>query len=155
MIEAGGDPANEADALRSRARDRSVAAPSDPAIRTDEIGAGRLASSPLFPAVRAALLAFQRKFAAHPPEAAGAVIDGRDIGTVVCPDATAKLFVDATPEVRARRRWLELKAVRHSPGEADVLADIHRARRPRPRARPSRPSSRPPTPSCLIPRIWI
>jgi cytidylate kinase len=60
--------------------------------------------------VRAALLAFQRRFAARPPEGApGAVIDGRDIGTVVCPDAPAKLFVTAGVEERARRRTLELQ----------------------------------------------
>lgn len=57
------------------------------------------------PGVRAALLAFQRRFAAQ-----GAVLDGRDIGTVVAPDASIKLFVTATPAARARRRWLELQA---------------------------------------------
>lgn len=57
------------------------------------------------PGVRAALLAFQRRFAAQ-----GAVLDGRDIGTVVAPDAPVKLFVTATPAARARRRWLELQA---------------------------------------------
>jgi CMP/dCMP kinase len=58
------------------------------------------------PAVRAALLAFQREFA----QASGAVLDGRDIGTVIFPDASAKLFVTASLAERARRRWLELKA---------------------------------------------
>jgi cytidylate kinase len=62
------------------------------------------------PEVRAAVLDFQREFAVHPPGGAnGAVIDGRDIGTIICPDATAKLFIDAKPRVRAIRRWLELK----------------------------------------------
>lgn len=65
------------------------------------------------PGVRAALLAFQRRF----PGQAGAVLDGRDIGTVVFPDATVKLFVTAAPEARARRRWQELK-------QAVPLADI-------------------------------
>jgi cytidylate kinase len=61
------------------------------------------------PAVRAALLDLQRRFAAQPPDGApGAVLDGRDIGTVVCPDADAKLFVTASPAVRARRRTREL-----------------------------------------------
>ena len=59
------------------------------------------------PAVRAALLAFQRDFAAKPP---GAVLDGRDIGTVICPNADVKIFVTATPEVRARRRAAEYRA---------------------------------------------
>ena len=73
------------------------------------------------PAVREALLAFQREFAARPP---GAVLDGRDIGTVICPDADVKIYVTATPEVRARRRAAEYKAQGRSIGEAEVLADI-------------------------------
>ena len=58
------------------------------------------------PDVRAALLAFQRDFATTPP---GAVLDGRDIGTVICPDADVKIFVTAAPEERARRRATELQ----------------------------------------------
>lgn len=84
-----------------------------------------------FPSVRAQLLQFQRQFAQCPPNGGGAVIDGRDIGTVVCPEAQAKLFVTARPEVRARRRWLELdrqwiKGPGHppTPSEASVLAEI-------------------------------
>jgi CMP/dCMP kinase len=73
------------------------------------------------PEVRAALLAFQRDFAAKPP---GAVLDGRDIGTVICPNADVKIFVTATPEVRARRRALEYKAAGRPIEEAAVLADI-------------------------------
>ena len=70
-----------------------------------EPGVGEAASRIAgIPEVRAALLDYQRQLAARPP---GAVLDGRDIGTVVCPDADAKLFVTATPEVRARRRFLE------------------------------------------------
>lgn len=62
------------------------------------------------PAVRAALLDFQKNFADHPPGSAkGAVLDGRDIGTVVCPDADAKIFITASVEVRARRRLKELR----------------------------------------------
>jgi cytidylate kinase len=75
------------------------------------------------PEVRAALLAFQRNFAAQPP---GAVLDGRDIGTVICPDAEAKIFVTATPEVRAARRARELRAAGQTVDEAEVLADIRR-----------------------------
>lgn len=71
--------------------------------------------------VREALLAFQREFASRPP---GAVLDGRDIGTVICPDADVKIFVTATPEVRARRRAAEYKTQGRSVGEAEVLADI-------------------------------
>jgi CMP/dCMP kinase len=73
--------------------------------------------------VRVALLAFQREFAAAPP---GAVLDGRDIGTVIAPDADVKIFVIAAPEERARRRAAELKAAGEPADEADILADILR-----------------------------
>jgi cytidylate kinase len=73
--------------------------------------------------VRAALLDMQRKFARKPP---GAVLDGRDIGTVVCPDATVKLFVTATAEERARRRAKELQAAGISVDEGAILDDIRR-----------------------------
>jgi cytidylate kinase len=75
------------------------------------------------PEVRAALVAFQREFAARAP---GAVLDGRDIGTVICPDADAKIFVIAAPEERARRRALEVRAAGQSVDEAAILADILR-----------------------------
>ena len=75
------------------------------------------------PEVRAALLAFQREFAAAPP---GAVLDGRDIGTVICPSADVKIFVVAAPEERARRRAAELKAAGQPADEAAILADILR-----------------------------
>jgi cytidylate kinase len=75
------------------------------------------------PEVRAAVLAFQRQFGAAPP---GAVLDGRDIGTIIFPDADMKIFVTATPEVRARRRAAEFAAAGHTISEADVLADILR-----------------------------
>jgi cytidylate kinase len=90
----------------------------------------------VFPEVRKALLAFQREFAANPPGAAkGSVIDGRDIGTVICPAATAKLFVDARPEVRAHRRWLELKERGAPTDEGAILKEIiERDRRDRERA---------------------
>jgi cytidylate kinase len=75
------------------------------------------------PEVRAALLAFQREFGRSPP---GAVLDGRDIGTVIFPDAGIKIFVTAAPGVRARRRWAELKAAGLQVTEAEILADILR-----------------------------
>jgi len=75
------------------------------------------------PDVRTALLAFQREFAAAPP---GAVLDGRDIGTVICPDAEVKIFVIAAPQERARRRAAELKAAGQPADEAAILADILR-----------------------------
>ena len=68
------------------------------------------------PAVRAALVEFQRRFARS---VGGAVLDGRDIGTVICPEAEVKLYVTASPQVRAHRRWLELGGV-----EAVVLAEV-------------------------------
>jgi cytidylate kinase len=75
------------------------------------------------PEVRAALVDLQRSFAAAPP---GAVLDGRDIGTVICPDADVKIFVDAAPEVRASRRAVELRAKGEAVDEAAILADIVR-----------------------------
>jgi cytidylate kinase len=73
------------------------------------------------PEVREALLAFQREFAATP---SGAVLDGRDIGTVICPDADVKIFVTASPEVRAERRTREYAAAGQPADPAAVLADI-------------------------------
>ena len=75
------------------------------------------------PDVRAALLTMQRNFAKMAP---GAVLDGRDIGTVICPDADVKIFVTATPEARARRRVLEFQSRGERVNEAEVLADILR-----------------------------
>lgn len=74
------------------------------------------------PEVRAALLDFQRAFARR---AGGAVLDGRDIGTVICPEAEAKLFVTASAEVRARRRHAELRAAGSDMTYPQVLEDVH------------------------------
>jgi len=75
------------------------------------------------PEVRAALLRLQQEFAAVPP---GAVLDGRDIGTVICPDADAKIFVTASPAVRARRRAIEMRSRGCAADEAVILEDIRR-----------------------------
>jgi CMP/dCMP kinase len=75
------------------------------------------------PEVRTALVALQRDFAATPP---GAVLDGRDIGTVICPQADVKIFVTAAPAARAARRQAELAALGESADEAAILADILR-----------------------------
>lgn len=90
--------------------------------------------------LRAELTAFQRDFAVKPP---GAVLDGRDIGTVICPDADVKIFVTATPEVRARRRTLEYRALGKPADEATVLADIRArdARDTKRAAAPLKPAS--------------
>ena len=124
VLGAGGDPANEADAVKgAAAMDLSLAGNS--VIRTDSVGK---ASSQVaaIPAVRAALLAFQRSFLETPPGGShGAVMDGRDIGTVICPTATAKLFIDARPELRARRRWEELKSLGILRVEAEILAELN------------------------------
>lgn len=92
----------------------------DPALKSQAVGEAASVVSAL-PRVRDALLAFQRSFAAGPP---GAVLDGRDIGTVICPDADVKIFVVAEPQVRARRRALEMLGRGEAADEAAVLADI-------------------------------
>ena len=97
------------------ARNLSPADLSRPDLRS-AIAAQAASKVAALPDVRAALVDFQRQFAA---QEGGAVLDGRDIGTVVCPQAQVKLFVTATPEIRAHRRWLELGG-----DESDVLADV-------------------------------
>jgi cytidylate kinase len=117
----GGDPSDAPAALAS-AKALDPATLGDPALRGP--GLGEAASLVAKHAeVRAALLAYQRDFARAPQ---GAVLDGRDIGTVICPDADVKLFVTATPEERARRRYLELKQAGITVSEQEVLADIRR-----------------------------
>jgi cytidylate kinase len=92
----------------------------DERLRTGE--AGKAASTvAAIPAVRAALRRFQVDFAHQP---GGAVLDGRDIGTVIAPDADLKIWVTAAAEVRARRRWLELSATDPRVSEAQLLADL-------------------------------
>ena len=142
VLRAGGEANNEEIAVAAAC----AVDPSDTGrydLRGDDIAqAASIVAA--FPRVRAALLDYQRRFAAVPPEgASGVVIDGRDIGTVVCPQADAKLFVDAEPSVRARRRWLELRSAGADISEAAVLADI-RARDARDRNRsvaPLKPAS--------------
>jgi cytidylate kinase len=112
------------------ARDRAIAAANalDPAqfdektLKSHAIGEAASIVSAI-PEVRAALVAFQRDFAARPP---GAVLDGRDIGTVIAPAADVKIYVTATPEARARRRAAELAADGQNIDAATVLADILR-----------------------------
>jgi cytidylate kinase len=115
----GGDPESEFQA--TRATDLSQIDFDDPELKSETVGgvASRISAYPL---VREALLERQLRFAAQP---GGAVLDGRDIGTVIAPQADSKLFVTARPEVRARRRVAELKARGLDVHFAEILADIH------------------------------
>ena len=123
VLAAGGDP-NDDEAALAAAEALDIAHIDEKAIRTRE--AGEAASIvAVKPAVRAAILDFQRNFAASPPGGErGAVLDGRDIGTVVCPDARVKIFVTASPEIRAHRRWLELNSSGVEVSEAQILEDV-------------------------------
>jgi len=112
------DPTIEADAVA--ASNFPDALLDDPVLRGDDAGQ-RASIVSAHPLVRAALLQRQRKFANQP---GGAVLDGRDIGTVIAPDADAKLFVKATPQIRARRRHAELKERGSTLSLDKVLADI-------------------------------
>lgn len=124
----GGDPGNEFEALR--ACNELNLNPDDPELRSEPVS--KIASIvSAYPSVRSALLKRQRDFA---EQDAGAVLDGRDIGTVIAPDADVKLFVTASPEVRAKRRLKELDLRGMTAHFDDVLADI--------RARDQRDSSR-------------
>lgn len=128
VLASGGDPADEATALAACCFDD--AALTDLAL-TDEVVGGAASLVSAHPAVRARLLERQRAFAGQP---GGAVLDGRDIGTVIAPDAAVKLFITASPAVRARRRWEQLVTVDPTLTEASVLAEI--------RTRDERDSSR-------------
>jgi cytidylate kinase len=116
---AGGDP-NDVAAATAAARGLDPALLDDPDLMSGE-NAQNASIVSAHPSVRAALLETQRAFAAQP---GGAVLDGRDIGTVIAPHASAKLFVTATPEVRAERRHRELAAKGDPADFASVLADI-------------------------------
>lgn len=133
-IRAAGEPITPEAAIAA-AKTLDPASFLDSELRTEKVGAAASIVA-VIPEVRAALLEFQRSFARRSP---GAVLDGRDIGTVVCPDAHAKLFVTASAEVRARRRQVELGADDY---EA-VLADI--------RARDARDSQRATAPLVAAP----
>jgi CMP/dCMP kinase len=114
----GGDPRNEFEARR--ACDELGIDPADAELRSEPVS--KIASAiSAYPTVRAALLERQQAFASQP---GGAVLDGRDIGTVIAPDADVKLFVTASPEVRAKRRVLELLERGMPAHFEDVLADI-------------------------------
>ncbi|GGH23464.1 cytidylate kinase [Cribrihabitans marinus] len=120
---AGEDPVAAAQALTAEDLDRDGLRTADVAQAASKVA--------VIGEVRAALVDFQRAFARR---AGGAVLDGRDIGTVICPEAEVKLFVTASPEVRAERRWKELTGNGFDVRYDDVLADV--------RARDDRDSTR-------------
>ncbi len=118
VMRANGDPADAMDALLGCDFDPALL--DDPALKTESAGkAASLVSA--HPQIREALIQRQRDFAA---QEGGAVLDGRDIGTVIAPDADAKLFVTASPQVRAGRRFRELDSMGLGVTLENVLADI-------------------------------
>jgi CMP/dCMP kinase len=119
LLETGADLTNEALAVAA-AMELDPEKFGNPVLKTQKVGDAASVVSAI-PKVREALINFQRQFAVDPP---GAVLDGRDIGTVICPDADVKIFVVADPHVRARRRTLEALARGETADEAAVLADI-------------------------------
>jgi cytidylate kinase len=121
LLDAGADLTDEMLAV-SAALELDPEKFGNPALKTQIVGDAASVVSAI-PKVREVLLNFQRQFAADPP---GAVLDGRDIGTVICPHADVKIFVVADPKVRARRRTLEARARGEDADEAAVLADILR-----------------------------
>ena len=130
LLETSDDPRNVKAAV-TIAQNLNSHPYSDLELRTEAVGAAASIVA-VIPEVRTALLAYQRNFADQLP---GTVLDGRDIGTVVCPDADVKLFITASPEVRARRRLAELKSYGADVSFDVVLADIRqRDKRDRTRA---------------------
>jgi cytidylate kinase len=121
VLDAGRSPADVA-AAASAANALDPSRVDEAALKVHSISEAASIVSAI-PEVRDALLSFQRDFAATPP---GAVLDGRDIGTVICPSADVKIFVTATPEVRARRRAAEYTAQGRNIDENAVLADIRK-----------------------------
>ena len=119
LLQAGADPNDEMLAV-SAALELDPEKFGNPILKTQRVGeAASLVSA--IPRVREVLVNFQRQFASDPP---GAVLDGRDIGPVICPQAEVKSFVVADPKVRARRRTLEARARGEDADEALVLEDI-------------------------------
>lgn len=112
VLQNHGDPDDETTAVQATKnieKSFNVNILTDEQLRSDALGsaASKISS---FASVRAVLLQIQRDYAATPPHASGAVLDGRDIGTVVCPEAPVKLFITASTEVRAGRRFKELQS---------------------------------------------
>ena len=119
VLNSGGDPRDAAAAVKAAESLRPDKV-KDEDLRTEAVGDAASIVA-VNPQVRAALLGFQRAFARKEP---GAVLDGRDVGTIVCPEAEAKIFVTASTEVRARRRFAELAERGQTPQFDTVLAEI-------------------------------
>jgi cytidylate kinase len=133
LLDAGHKPSDEARAIAA-AKAIDPARFDENALKRYEVGEAASVVSAI-PGVRAALLDFQKQFAASSP---GAVLDGRDIGTVICPNADVKIFVTATAEVRASRRASELRGRGEKADDKTILADII-ARDERDRSRATAP----------------
>jgi cytidylate kinase len=122
VLRSGKNPADPAAALDA-ANNLDLDLLTDPALRTETAGnAASLVAAQ--PPVRAALLDFQRDFARNPPGGEGSVLDGRDAGTVVCPQADVKFYITATVEARAKRRLAELQAKGQAAIWEAVLQDM-------------------------------
>ena len=133
VLQAGHKPGDRDKAIAS-AKAIDPATFDETALKRYEVGEAASVVSAI-PEVRAALFALQQDFAKAPP---GAVLDGRDIGTVICPNADVKIFVTASPQVRAHRRTMELRGRGEKADETAVLADIL-ARDERDRSRSAAP----------------
>jgi len=121
VLETGGNPQNEETAVRAAKAYRPQMYP-DAVLRTEEVSkASSIVAA--HKGVRAEVIGIQRKIAHTPP---GAVLDGRDIGTIVCPEAEVKFYVTASPEERARRRWRELEERGQSGDYKEILEEIIR-----------------------------
>lgn len=119
VLDKGLEPTDKAAAIKV-AQTLDIGSIEDALLRTDQVSEAASVVA-AYPGVRSAILDFQRTFAKKAP---GAILDGRDIGTVVCPEANAKLFITASPETRANRRFLEFQAKGDDASEAVVLADV-------------------------------
>ncbi len=131
VLDSGKDPTDEqaaVEAAQSLSPESMLELQNDSSIRTEQCGAAASKVSAI-PAVRQALFDFQRRFALHPvfvdgTPAKGAILDGRDIGTVVCPEADVKLYLIASPEIRAKRRLKELQEKGICAIYDEILADV-------------------------------
>lgn len=142
LLSTGRDPADAAAAAEA-ARRIDPGTLDDPELRSERVGAAASVVAAI-PGVRAALLDFQRDFAKRKP---GAVLDGRDIATVICPEAEVKLFVTASPEVRAERRWREMREMGEDKPLDQVLAEL--------KIRDERDSRRGTAPLVIVPEATV